>query len=168
MSPACVRPYRKETMPTTPLRAAPILVALALLLPGAADAAAKPFPGPPSGWDHTVGATPTPEVPRAQETWRKSDGEVLSYLADGAAVYDDTVGLVKKNVGDNGLKPSVDADRKCDGRRAHEVELTLGTAIVHQLIIDDAPGVTKVTYVRPAGSPAGADVASAMSAYCGM
>ncbi len=159
--------YRKETMPTTPLRAAPILVALVTLLPWAADAAAKPFPGPPSGWDHTVASTPTAEVPRAQETWRKSDGEVISYLADGTAAYDDTVGLVKKNVSDNGLKPSMDADRTCGGRRAHEVELTLGTSVVHQLIVDDAPGVTKLTYVRPAGSRAAADVTSAMSAYCG-
>jgi hypothetical protein len=153
-------------MPTAPLRAS-ILVALLTFLPCAADAAAKPFAGPSSGWDHTVNSTPTAEVPRAQETWRKSDGELIAYLSDGALSYDDMIAMIKKNVSDNGLKPSMDADRKCDGRRAHEVELGLGKSIVHQVIVDDAPGVTKLTYLRPQGSPAGADVTSALAAYCG-
>ena len=47
----------------------------------------------------------------------------------------------------------MDVDRKCDGRRAHEVEMPLGTSIVHQVIVDDAPGVTKLTYVRPVNTP---------------
>ena len=153
-------------MRTATLRAS-IFVVLATFLPWAAEAAAKPFAGPPSGWDHTVSATPTPEIPRAQETWRKSEGELIAYLSDAALSYDDMVAMVKKNVGDNGLKPSLDLDRMCDGRRAHEVELTLGASIVHQVIVDDAPGVTKLTYLRPQGSPARADVARAIAAYCG-
>jgi hypothetical protein len=153
-------------MRTTALRAS-ILVALVTFLPWAADAAAKPFAGPSSGWDHTVSATPTAELPRAQETWRKSDGEMIAYLSDAALSYDEMVAMVKKNVSDNGLKPSMDLDRKCDGRRAHEVELTLGTSTVRQVIVDDAPGVTKLTYLRPQGSPAGADVARAIAGYCG-
>ena len=153
-------------MPKASLRTASALVALAAALPLAALAATKPFPGP-NGWDHTVGATPTAAAPRAQETWRKSDGELLTYLADAALSYDDTIALVKKNVVDNGFKTSVDADRKCDGRRAHEVELTFGTSIVHQIIVDDAPGVTKVTYTRPQTMTPGADATGALNAYCG-
>jgi hypothetical protein len=147
-------------------RTATALLTLTAFLPLAALAATKPFPGP-SGWDHTVGATPTAEAPRAQETWKKSDGELLTYLADAGLSYDDTIALVKKNVTDNGLKTTVDADRKCDGRRAHEVELAFGTAIVHQIIVDDAPGVTKLTYSRPAGVTPAGDVTGALTAYCG-
>jgi hypothetical protein len=148
------------------LRTATGLLALAAFLPLAALAATKPFPGP-SGWDHSVAATPSAAAPRAQETWKKSDGEQLTYLADAGLSYDDTIALVKKNVTDNGFKTSVDTDRKCDGRRAHEVELTFGSAIVHQIIVDDAPGVTKVTYTRPQTIAATADATGALTAYCG-
>ena len=86
--------YRREIMPTAPLRAS-ILVALVTLLPLATDAAAKPFAGPPSGWDHTVNSTPSAEAPRAAETWRKS-GELIAYLSDAALSYDDMVAMVKK------------------------------------------------------------------------
>jgi len=153
-------------MPTLTFRAACALVALAAALPLAAAAAAKPFTGP-AGWDHTVGATATPQTPRAQETWKKSDGEFLTYLSDAGLSYDDAVGMVKKNITDNGLKASVDTDRKCDGRRAHELEMTFGTTIVHQIIVDDAPGVTKLTYTRPQGIQSAADIGSALTAYCG-
>ncbi len=153
-------------MTTAPLRAASALIAFAAVLPLAAVAAAKPFPGP-SGWDHTVGATATAQVPRAQETWKKSDGVLLTYLSDGGLSYDDITGMVKKNIADNNLKTAVDRDRQCDGRRAHEVEMTFGTTVVHQVIVDDAPGVTKLTYTRPQGTPVSADVTSAMTAYCG-
>jgi hypothetical protein len=154
-------------MPNAPLRAISVLAALIAVVPLAALAAAKPFAGPASGWDHTVGATATPQTPRGQETWKKSDGELLTYLSDGALSYDDALGMVKKNIADNGLKPSVDTDRKCDGRRAHELEMTFGTTIVHQIIVDDAPGLTKLTYTRPQGTPVGADVTSTLNAYCG-
>jgi hypothetical protein len=153
-------------MPPASLRTATGLLALAAFIPLAALAATKPFPGP-SGWDHSVGTTPTAAAPRAQETWKKSDGELMTYLADAGLSYDDTIALVKKNVVDNGFKTSVDTDRKCDGRRAHEVELTLGTAIVHQIIVDDAPGVTKVTYTRPQTVAPAADATGALTAYCG-
>ena len=154
-------------MSNAPLRTAAVLVAVAALLPLAAAAAPKPFTGPASGWDHTVVTTPTAQTPRAEETWKKSDGELLVYLSDGALSYDDTVGMVKKNITDNGFKPSVDTDRKCDGRRAHEVEMMFGTTVVHQIILDDAPGLTKLTYTRPQGTPAAADMTSAINAYCG-
>jgi hypothetical protein len=152
-------------MPSSSIRTASALVALAAFLPLAASAATKPFPGP-AGWDHTVGTTPTAEAPRAHETWKKSDGEQVTYLADAALSFDDTMALVKKNVADNGYKATVDADRKCVGRRAHEIELTFGTSVIHQIIIDDAPGVTKLTYSRPQAVKPAADATTAINAYC--
>ncbi len=147
------------------LRAAALV--LAALVPLAAAAAAKPFAGLGAGWEHTVAATATAQSPRAQETWKKSGGEFVTLLSDGGLAYDDIVGMVKKNVTDNALKPAVDRDRTCDGRRAHEVELTFGTSVVHQIIVDDNPGVTKLTYTRPTGTAAGADATGALAAYCG-
>ncbi|MDB5026552.1 MAG: hypothetical protein JWO66_241 [Candidatus Eremiobacteraeota bacterium] len=140
-----------------------VLVAMSSAI---ALAAPKPFTGPP-GWDHTVATTPTPQTPRAQETWKKSDGELMTYLSDGGMSYDDIVAMVKKNLADNAFKPTVDTDRKCDGRRAHELEIVFGTAVVHQVIVDDAPGVTKLTYTRSQGTPAAPDVTTALTAYCG-
>jgi hypothetical protein len=154
-------------MPSEQLRAATALFALAALLPVAASAATKPFTGPPSGWDHAVLATPTPQTPRAQETWKKSDGELITYLADGGLTYDDSVAMIQKNISDNGLKPSVNRDRTCGGRRAHEVEMNFGPTTVHQVIVDDAPGVTKVTYTRGQGTPASPDATAALTSYCG-
>ena len=153
-------------MATMTLRAAMAIVACAALSPLAAVAAPHPFTGP-SGWDHTVGTTATAQVPRAQETWKKSDGELLAYLSDSGLSYDDIIASVKKNITDNSLKPSVDRDRTCSGRRAHEVEMTFGATAIHQLIVDDAPGATKLTYARPQGSPFAPDVTSAIAAYCG-
>jgi hypothetical protein len=153
-------------MLTAPVRAASALIALAAFIPLAATAAPKSFAGV-SGWDHAVVTAPTPQVPRAQETWKKSDGELITYLSDGGLSYDDIVGMVKKNITDNNLKPAMDRDRQCDGRRAHEVEMTFGTTVVHQVIVDDNPGVTKLTYTRSQGTPIGADVTSALTAYCG-
>jgi hypothetical protein len=153
-------------MPTVTLRAATALIALAASVPLGAAAATKPFTGPAS-WQHNVALAATPQNPRASETWRKSDGEMLTYLADGGTVYDDTVAMVKKNITDNALKTSLDTDRKCEGRRAHELEMTFGTSVVHQLIVDDAPGVTKLTYTRNQGTPMDPDVTAALNAYCG-
>lgn len=155
-------------MSSATLRAASALLALAACLPFAASAATKPLTGP-TGWDHTVAATATPQTPRAQETWKKSsDGELLTYLSDGALAYDDIVGMVKKNITDNGLKPAVDKDRTCAGKRAHEVEMTFGTTVVRQIIVDDAPGVTKLTYTRESGSPPSAEALGALTTYCGV
>lgn len=142
------------------------LLAVIGLVPCAAAAAPKPFTGP-TGWTHTVVASATAQSPRAEETWKKPDGEQVVYLEDGGLGYDDMVGLVKKNIADNALKTSVDTDRKCDGRRAFEVEMTLGAMVYHQVIIDDAPGVTKLTYTRPLATPASPDVMSVLNAYCG-
>ena len=153
-------------MRTSTLCASTALLALAVLFPLGAAAASKPFTGP-AGWDHSVAVTPTPQTPRASETWRKSDGELLNYLADGGTVYDDTVALIKKNLTDNAFKTSIDTDRKCDGRRAHELEMTIGTSVVHQVIVDDAPGVTKLTYTRNQGLPMDPAVTAAINAYCG-
>jgi len=153
-------------MTTAPLRAASALIALTAILPLGAFAAPKPLAGP-AGWDHTVGATPTPQVPRAQETWKKSDGQLITYLSDGGMSYDDIVGMVKKNISDNNLKPAVDKDRTCDGRRSHEIEMTFGTTVVHQIIVDDAPGVTKLTYTRPLGSPPSPEALGSLTGYCG-
>ena len=137
-----------------------------VLLAGGAALAAKPFVGP-DGWDHTVAVTPTPQLPRAQESWKKADGEVLIYLSDGGLSYDDTVAAVKKNITDNSIKTAVDRDRTCGGKRAHEIEMTFAPTIVHQVIIDEAPGVTKLTYSRPVGSAMGADATAAITTYCG-
>jgi hypothetical protein len=151
-------------MANAPLRVMAFCASVALV-PMAALAAAKPFAGP-QGWDHTVTSTPTPQQPRAQETWKKN-GEQITYLSDGGLTYDDIVAMVRKNISDNGLHPTVDRDRTCDGRRAHEVEMTFGTTIVHQVIVDDSPGVTKVTYTREQRKPMAADVTAAFVAYCG-
>ena len=153
-------------MLTASLRASSALIALAVFVPIAALAAPKPFVGL-SGWDHTVGITPTAQVARAQETWKKSDGQVLTYLEDGGLAYDDIVAMVKKNISDNAIKAAIDKDRTCDGRRAREVEMTFGPTVVRQVIVDDAPGVTKLTYFRTQGMQAAADVTGAITAYCG-
>lgn len=153
-------------MPSSPFRPAAVLLALGVVVPIAALGATKPFPGP-AGWEHSVNVTATADAPRAQETWKKNDGQQLSYLADAGLSFDDTIALMKKNVTDNGFKPSVDTDRKCDGRRAHEVELTFGSSVVHQLVVDDAPGVTKLTYTRPQSATSAPEVTSALNAYCG-
>ena len=141
-------------------------VVAALSLPPAAHAALKPFVGP-AGWDHAVQGTPSPGAPHAQETWKKSDGESLVELDDGDLSYDDTIALVQKNIASNGLHPAINRDRTCAGGRAHELEETFGTSIVHQLIVDDNPGVTKLTYIRAAGQPVDPAVSAAFAAYCG-
>jgi hypothetical protein len=153
-------------MASTSFRTSAWATAFLVFLPLAALASPKPFTGPP-GWDLVAGAAATPQSTRAIETWKKSDGGFLTYLSDAGLSYDETLALVKKNVTDNGFKTSVDAERKCDGRRAHEVEMTFGTTVVRQVIVDDAPGVTKLTYTRPQGTPPAADVAGAINAYCG-
>lgn len=145
--------------------AVPATLALAALLPLAASAAAKPFTGP-AGWDHTVQTSPTPQVPRDAETW-KQGADVLTLLSDDGLVYADSVSAVEKNIAQNALKPSVDKDRTCAGRKAHELEMTFGSSIVHQLIIDDSPGVMKLTYTRPQSAQMSADVTNAIAAYCG-
>ncbi|MDB5068971.1 MAG: hypothetical protein JWM87_82 [Candidatus Eremiobacteraeota bacterium] len=37
----------------------------------------------------------------------------------------------------------------------------------HRAIVDDAPGVTRLTYTRPQATPVAADVTGAITAYCG-
>jgi hypothetical protein len=138
----------------------------AAFAPTAVSAALKPFTGP-AGWDHTVAATATPALPRSQEAWKKSDGEQLIYLADAGLAFDDMVTQVKKNVADNNMKPSLAKDRTCAGQRAYEIELPIGASIIHQIIVDQAPGVTKLTYLRPQGSAPSPVVVSALEAYCG-
>jgi hypothetical protein len=64
------------------------------------------------------------------------------------------------------MKPTVAKDRTCAGRRAYEIELALGPSIVHQIIVDDAPGVTKVTYVRAQGTPPSVEVGTMFDTYC--
>ena len=138
----------------------------AAFAPTAVSAALKPFTGP-AGWDHTVAATATPALPRSQEAWKKSDGEQLIYLADAGLAFDEMVTQVKKNVADNNMKPSLAKDRTCAGQRAYELELPIGASIIHQIIVDQAPGVTKLTYLRPQGAPPSPVVMSALEAYCG-
>jgi len=153
-------------MGTAPRLAATAFAASIVLLSFAAALAAKPFVGP-DGWEHSVGATPTPQVSRAQETWKKNDGELLVYLSDAGLSYDDIIAMVKKNIADNAIKTAVDKDRTCQGRRAHEIEMTFAPTVVHQIIIDDAPGVTKLTYTRPQGTSFSTDASGALTAYCG-
>ena len=151
-------------MRTSSVRVAALI--FAALAPTAVSAALKPFTGP-AGWDHTVAATATPALPRSQEAWKKSDGEQLIYLADAGLAFDEMVTQVKKNVADNNMKPSLAKDRTCAGQRAYEIELPIGASIIHQIIVDDAPGVTKLTYLRPQGAPLSPVVVSAFAAYCG-
>ena len=153
-------------MRTVAARAASLIAALGLSLPIAAAAAGKPFTGP-AGWDHVVAMTASAQSPRTQESWKKSDGELITFMSDDTLSYDDSIAMIHKNVADNGFKPSVDKDRTCDGRRAHEVEMTFGTTVVHQIVIDDAPGVAKLTYTHPQGVPISPDAMSTVAAYCG-
>jgi hypothetical protein len=153
-------------MSITRLRTASALIALAACLPLAALAAARPFVGP-VGWDHTVGLAATAQSPRSSETWHKSDGELITSFSDATLSYDDSIAAIHKNVADNGLKPAVDRDRTCGGSRAHEVEMTFGTTIVHQIVVDDAPGLTKITYSRPSGMSPSVDETTSVTAYCG-
>ena len=135
-------------MRTVAARTATLIAAVGLSLPIAAAAAGKPFAGP-AGWDHVVAMTASAQSPRTQESWKKSDGELITFMSD------------------DGFKPSVDKDRTCDGRRAHEVEMTFGTTVVHQIVIDDAPGLTKLTYTHPQGVGPSPDATSTIAAYCG-
>ena len=151
-------------MRTSSVRVAALI--FAAFAPTAVNAALKPFTGP-AGWDHTVAATATPALPRSQEAWKKSDGEQLIYLADAGLAFDDMVSQVKKNVADNNMKPSLAKDRTCAGQRAYEIELPIGASIIHQIIVDESPGVTKLTYLRPQGAPPSPVVMSALEAYCG-
>jgi len=151
-------------MRTSSVRVAALI--FAALAPTAVSAALKPFTGP-AGWDHTVAATATPALPRSQEAWKKSDGEQLIYLADAGLAFDEMVTQVKKNVADNNMKPSLAKDRTCAGQRAYEIELPIGASIIHQIIVDESPGVTKLTYLRPQGAPPSPVVMSALEAYCG-
>lgn len=147
-------------------RTASVMIALLATLPVAALATARPFTGP-SGWDHTVASTPSPQSPRSADTWRKGSGEIVTAIFDGSLAYDDMLAAVHKNIADNSLKPAVDRDLTCGGSRAHEVEMTFGTTIVNQVIVDDAPGVTRITYSRPSGTPVSADETKTITAYCG-
>jgi hypothetical protein len=65
------------------------------------------------------------------------------------------------------MKPSLAKDRTCAGQRAYEIELPIGASIIHQIIVDESPGVTKLTYLRPQGAPPSPVVMSALEAYCG-
>ena len=153
-------------MRTVAARTATLIAAVGLSLPIAAAAAGKPFAGP-AGWDHVVAMTASAQSPRTQESWKKSDGELITFMSDDTLSYDDSIAMIHKNVADNGFKPSVDKDRTCDGRRAHEVEMTFGTTVVHQIVVDDAPGLTKLTYTHPQGVAPSPDATSTIAAYCG-
>jgi len=80
----------------------------------------------------------TAQSPRTRRRGERATGN-FTFMSDDTLSYDDSLGMIRKNVTDNGLKPSVDKDRTCGGRRAHEIEMTFGTTIVHQIVIDDAP-----------------------------
>lgn len=151
-------------MRTATLPAAATLLAFAAALTPAVSAAPKPFTGP-AGWDHAVVSTATADSPRSNETWKKSDGESIVLLGDGGLTYADQLALVTKNAAT--LKAAVNRDRTCAGQSAHEVEETFGTTIVHQILIDNSPGVTKITYTRPQTVQPAAEVTAALNAYCG-
>ena len=152
-------------MTRAPFRAAS-LAAIAVLFPLTALAVTKPFAGP-TGWDHVVAATASAQTPRAQEIWKRTDGETLVYLEDSTLIYDDVIGQIQKNIAENAIRTSIDKDRTCDSRRAHEVEMTFGPGVIHQIVIDDGPGVTKLTYTHATGAPASPDVLATIAAYCG-
>lgn len=135
---------------------------LAVLVPAIASAAPRPFSGP-ANWDHTVAAA-ADGSPNHSELWKSGDGETLTLLSTSALSYDDVVATVHKNAAT--LHPSLDRDITCGGRRAHEIEMTYTSFVTHQLIVDDAPAVTRVTLIRPAATPAAPDVTAALDAYC--
>ena len=144
----------------TALRAAAALIAF-VALPLVASAAAKPFPAL-AGWDHT---TPHQSTGRLTESYKKGD-QLVTYLTDANLSYADQLAAVKKNIADNGIKPTMDTDLSCGGKHAHEVEMLLGITVYHQLLVDDSPGVTKVTYARAQGSSPANDALAALQGYC--
>ena len=150
-------------MHTAFIRAAALTAFVAL--PLAASAASKPFPAL-AGWDHTTPQLATPAPGRGYDTYKKDDQQV-TVLSDTGLVYADIVGAVKKNVSDNGIKTSIDRDFTCGTKHAHEIEMILGSTVYRQLIVDDNPGVTKVTYMRTQGSTPAADALGALTSYCG-
>jgi hypothetical protein len=142
------------------------LFMLAALAPAAAAAAPKPFTGPGGGWAHTVLSSPSPTTSLVQETWKSGDQQI-SYFSNKDLVYETSLASVQENMATNDLKPSIDRDRTCDGRRAHEVEITLGPTVIHQVLVDDAPGVTKLNFIWPKNGSESPDAVKALAAYCG-
>jgi hypothetical protein len=139
------------------------LAALLLAVPLAASAAMKPFTGP-AGWDHTVETNSPTSV---LEIWRKGTTQSIAYLYNSAIVFDDNVATIKKNVADNSMKTTVDKTSTCAGKRAYTVGISMGPTYIEQLVIDEAPGVTKLTYSRPQSDSTPPEVTAALAAYCG-
>ena len=135
----------------------------ASILPVAAGATPRPFTGP-ANWDHAVAANSEGSTTHS-ELWKNGDGETLTLLSTSALNYDDVIAAIHKNVAT--LHPSVDRDLTCSGRRAHEIEMAYTSMVTRQLIVDDVPGVTRLTLIHPADKPATTDVMAALQAYCG-
>ena len=137
---------------------------IAVSIPLAVSAAPRPFNGP-ANWDHTVATSADAASTTHSELWKSGDGETLTLLSTAALSYDDVIAAVHKNTAS--LHPAVDRDVTCAGRRAHEIEMTYTSMVTRQLIVDDAPGVTRLTLIHPADKPATTDVMAALQAYCG-
>ena len=138
------------------------LLTLALLIPGIAAAAAKPFTGP-AGWEQSE--TPG-TAPKIKQSW-KNNGQQINFIYDGELKYEDVISMIKTNVSTNNIPTSINLERKCDGKPAYEVAMVFGKSYIRQIIIDESPGVAKITYVRPDDAQTPTDVTGAVSGYCG-
>jgi len=141
-----------------------------LALPIAALAADKSFDGP-SGWNHvTMG---TPGAVRTQDVWKSGDAptsDVLTVLTDTSIPFDAAIEAVRTNTKANGLKLNIDADKTCNGKKAHIFEMTFGTekrTFVNQTLVEDGTGSMRITYSRLDTQPFSNDVKAALFAYCG-
>jgi hypothetical protein len=142
-------------------RAASFLT-LALLIPGIAVAATKPFAGP-AGWEQSATAGTAPKI---QQSW-KSNGQQINFIYDGELKYADVISMIKTNISANNIPTSMNLERTCDGKAAYEVAMVFGKSYIRQVVIDESPGVAKITYVRPDDAQTPGDVTGALSGYCG-
>jgi hypothetical protein len=143
---------------------AALLAALLIAVAPVAAAATKPFTGP-AGWDHTVESNTPASV---LEIWKKEGSkQSIAYLFNSAIVFDENVANIKKNIADNSMKMTLEKTGTCAGKRSYTVGISFGPSYIQQLIIDEAPGVSKITYSRPDADSTPDEVTAAITAYCG-
>lgn len=134
---------------------------LLLLVPAAAGAAVKPFAGP-AGWQLSETRGLGSNV---QQAW-KSSGQSLNFIYDDGLRFDDVIGSIETTASSNRVRRSISLHINCDGRPAYEVAMNFGTSYVRQLVVDEGPGVAKLTYVRPGNLVTPDEVVGAFAEYC--
>jgi hypothetical protein len=143
-----------------------------ILAPSGAVAAGASFSGP-SGWSHV--AQPATDPTRKLDQWKLGGdatdaGQTVTYISDTSASYDDALGLIKKNFADNHIKPTVDADKTCQGKQGHVVEFMFGPAgkevIINRLLVPEGTGLVTITYSRAKDYGFDDDVKKAIDTFC--